>query len=669
MMKVSQRGALSRAVGSHPVLALLAAAGLAGSASAQLQYYGIDPVTPPVPLQNPPINPPPGPPNQRIDRGVIDYQLNPFNIAAAQVFVLDPDTGYMGVMEAPGAGWRQAKLSDPNGFGFPRPNPLYRRVWGPPLMRTEMRNDGPTNFGNGNGFKRGELAINGPFITKMLLKDGNMNFTGVSCMYASWTATFVNGPVPWPNGFWYHLSLADTLPARPVGGIYSELCASLHVTIVGADGTIITPPPLVWAVDNEDTIHTIAQGNFAAGVRTKRGPAVAGIFPPLVYSATAVNFIGPNTVPAFPVLVPNAQFTCYVTLTVLADPGSQACIDSFTPDLFNIPLPTGYNVVSGGSNGYSTSFESPAYNASPSGTVLTGQQGYTLPPVAGTVDFNVIPYAGNTLGIADNPRGNDQCAVGRSLGTTSAARAQRTYDFSGGGVWMAQWDSLGAYNGILPAVDNLGSFSLQDSAVARYWQQIMQWGTNTAAADRYNINFSSFPANSPPGTAPTFVSPGPAWTNIPVQHWVRQSITWDFTAGKILNVSIQNLTLNTDPVMADVSALNWYLRGGPGTSDPLPTAFRIFAGGGAGNITAWDNLQVFQVAPGVPQTQGSTCYVNCDASTLLPFLNVNDFICFNNLFAAGNPLANCDASTTIPTLNVNDFVCFNNLFAAGCSAP
>ncbi|MBL9032046.1 MAG: hypothetical protein JNM80_10120 [Phycisphaerae bacterium] len=63
------------------------------------------------------------------------------------------------------------------------------------------------------------------------------------------------------------------------------------------------------------------------------------------------------------------------------------------------------------------------------------------------------------------------------------------------------------------------------------------------------------------------------------------------------------------------------------------------------------------------------CYANCDGSTIAPVLNVNDFVCFNNLFAGGDSRANCDASTTAPVLNVNDFVCFNNRFVAGCSAP
>lgn len=60
------------------------------------------------------------------------------------------------------------------------------------------------------------------------------------------------------------------------------------------------------------------------------------------------------------------------------------------------------------------------------------------------------------------------------------------------------------------------------------------------------------------------------------------------------------------------------------------------------------------------------CYANCDGSTAPPILNVNDFACFMNRFAANDPLANCDHSTTPPTLNVNDFICFTSQFAAGC---
>ena len=60
------------------------------------------------------------------------------------------------------------------------------------------------------------------------------------------------------------------------------------------------------------------------------------------------------------------------------------------------------------------------------------------------------------------------------------------------------------------------------------------------------------------------------------------------------------------------------------------------------------------------------CYANCDGSTSPPVLNVNDFICFQAKFAAGDSYANCDNSTAAPVLNINDFICFQQKFAAGC---
>ena len=63
---------------------------------------------------------------------------------------------------------------------------------------------------------------------------------------------------------------------------------------------------------------------------------------------------------------------------------------------------------------------------------------------------------------------------------------------------------------------------------------------------------------------------------------------------------------------------------------------------------------------------GGGCYANCDNSTTAPILNVADFTCFLQRFAAGESYANCDNSTTAPVLNVADFTCFLQAFAAGC---
>ena len=62
----------------------------------------------------------------------------------------------------------------------------------------------------------------------------------------------------------------------------------------------------------------------------------------------------------------------------------------------------------------------------------------------------------------------------------------------------------------------------------------------------------------------------------------------------------------------------------------------------------------------------ATCYPNCDNSTIPPILNVADFSCFLNRYAAGDTYANCDHSTVPPVLNVADFTCFLNSFAVGC---
>jgi uncharacterized membrane protein len=62
-------------------------------------------------------------------------------------------------------------------------------------------------------------------------------------------------------------------------------------------------------------------------------------------------------------------------------------------------------------------------------------------------------------------------------------------------------------------------------------------------------------------------------------------------------------------------------------------------------------------------TPVGVCYANCDASTGLPVLNVNDFVCFQSRFAAADPYADCNHDSQ---LNVNDFVCFQSAFAAGC---
>jgi hypothetical protein len=120
-----------------------------------------------------------------------------------------------------------------------------------------------------------------------------------------------------------------------------------------------------------------------------------------------------------------------------------------------------------------------------------------------------------------------------------------------------------------------------------------------------------------------------------------------------------------------------------------PTSPAIDAGNNlalpAGVAVDLDDLPRFRDDPGMPdrgvpggaggsaivdlgafEFQGTSCYGNCDGSTIPPILNVADFACFINRYAEGDPYANCDGSTMPPILNVEDFTCFINAFAAGC---
>lgn len=62
-----------------------------------------------------------------------------------------------------------------------------------------------------------------------------------------------------------------------------------------------------------------------------------------------------------------------------------------------------------------------------------------------------------------------------------------------------------------------------------------------------------------------------------------------------------------------------------------------------------------------------SCYADCDQSTGAGVLDIFDFLCFQDLFVAGDPYAcDCDLSTGIGVCDVFDFLCFQNQFVSGC---
>jgi hypothetical protein len=247
-------------------------------------------------------------------------------------------------------------------------------------------------------------------------------------------------------------------------------------------------------------------------------------------------------------------------------------------------------------------FEPPTYSGSSGGVVTTGQAGWYIPalPVGGT-NHSIYTYAGNTLGLPANPIGKTQFDGGQAPGTggTSFPRAQNNFNWSTSTMWTVSYDTCTGFGGTLPAVDNLSSFSLQDSTMARYYIQVNTWA-NPTVATAWNAGYQVFSAA---GVMTATLSPGTAWQNLAVGHWYRQSTTFDFSSNRVLQVTIMDLSTGTS---ASFEPPDWYLAGGStGGGLPLPTALRFFVGGGvgndAGNITAWDNLSIeSSTAPSTP---------------------------------------------------------------------
>ncbi len=75
----------------------------------------------------------------------------------------------------------------------------------------------------------------------------------------------------------------------------------------------------------------------------------------------------------------------------------------------------------------------------------------------------------------------------------------------------------------------------------------------------------------------------------------------------------------------------------------------------AGAFTAAGDVPANNIA-----VWGCDCPPDCDASGAL---DVDDFLCFQSLFALGGYAADCDNNTV---LDIDDFLCFQTLFAVGC---
>ncbi len=88
---------------------------------------------------------------------------------------------------------------------------------------------------------------------------------------------------------------------------------------------------------------------------------------------------------------------------------------------------------------------------------------------------------------------------------------------------------------------------------------------------------------------------------------------------------------------------------------------RMYVGG---NFTTAGSFTIAGIA--WRQACPPECYPDCDTSTGRGVLDIFDFLCFGNRYAANDPYA-CNCDFTGPGVcDIFDFLCFGNAFSAGC---
>ena len=277
-------------------------------------------------------------------------------------------------------------------------------------------------------------------------------------------------------------------------------------------------------------------------------------------------------------------------------------------------------------------------DSSAAGTILTGQDGFYVPPSTTSVDFLAFTYLDNILGLPANPEGGETFVAGSGPGGGTFARAQQDFAFTGLLKRISFDFAVPSFDGTLPASDYIGSFSFQPATSAQFIA-LLSW-TDLAVADAIRLSFVVFDEGGTQVPLPGAVA-GPEWEVLQPDTWYRAEIVAEWRERRIRRVELTELgsAVTTSDVPAD-----WYVNGGALGTTLLPEAFRFFGGGTAqGNGVAFDNFTF-------------TCYVDCNGDDERDLF---DFLCFQNAFDQGDPYADCDGDGE---LTLFDFLCFQNAF-------
>jgi hypothetical protein len=188
------------------------------------------------------------------------------------------------------------------------------------------------------------------------------------------------------------------------------------------------------------------------------------------------------------------------------------------------------------------------------------------------------------------------------------------------------------------------------------------------------------PGNAPPGVGGDIILMN-GYGGTGIDKWSMQIALNETTAGgsqplpfmvesqfdgAVLPITLDQWVSFQAVIDLDTDVFNsWY--GGQHLTDDAQWSDNGFASGpGATSIAVVDLF-----SPGHDGVRfddvSLTCYSDCDTSTGAGTLDIFDFLCFQNEFAASDQVAcDCDRSTGRSVCDIFDFLCFQNAFAAGC---
>lgn len=229
-------------------------------------------------------------------------------------------------------------------------------------------------------------------------------------------------------------------------------------------------------------------------------------------------------------------------------------------------------------------FESPPYNGTSAGVILSGQQGW-INPTPGLPDFKVYDYPSNALGFSANTLGQGQFIAGICGANQAYARTEKPVAFSANDVWTVSYLMAAKFNGVVPATNNISKFSLQPAETTKSFNATAQWPNGSTPTQwHYGYEVADL-AGTMTGSN---VYPNTAWRFLNSNQWYRFSTTFDLDTRELLYTTITNLATGVTTAQQPDA---WYLTLG---SDPA--AVRFFVGGTTfGNALAVDH---FNVTPG-----------------------------------------------------------------------